>query len=148
MDPILILVADQARARVLMSETRTGNLLEISDMANPSGRAHEGDLVTGEKGTTSGRTNLHHANYHPTTVENTAIERSAEEFAISINTELERLVRSHHPSRIHIMAPPKFLGLLRAKRSKPVHALVEEEITKDVSKLSTEEIREHLPDFV
>jgi len=148
MDPILILVADQARARILMSETRASDPMEIADLVNPSGRAHEGDLITGEKGTTSGRTHISHANYHPTYTENNALERAAEEFAININTELERLVRSHRPARIHVIAPPKFLGLLRTKRSKPVQALIEEEIAKDISKLSMNEIREHLPDFV
>src|SRR5690554_5764105 len=148
MDPILILIADQARARILMSETRASSPMEISDLVNPQGRAHEGDLITGETGTTSGRPHIDHANYHPTYTENNALERAAEEFAININTELERLIRSHHPARIHVIAPPKFLGLLRAKRSKPVQALIEEEITKDISKLSLNEIREHLPDFV
>src|SRR5690606_33293447 len=45
MDPILILVADQARARILMSETRASSPMEISDLVNPQGRAHEGDLI-------------------------------------------------------------------------------------------------------
>ncbi len=148
MDPILILVADQARARVFMSKTRAGNLTEISDFANPEGRAHEGDLVTGETGGTSGRTSIDRSNMHPTYVENNAVDRVVEEFAISINAELEKLVVSHRPSRIHVIAPPKFLGMLRDKRSKPVSVLIEEEIAKDISKLSPDEIREHLPDFV
>ena len=148
MDPILILVADQARARVFMSKSRAGNLTEISDFANPAGRAHEGDLVTGETGGTTGRTHVDRSNMHPTYVENNAVDRAVEEFAISINGELEKLVQSHHPSRIHVIAPPKFLGLLRSKRSKPVSVLIEEEIAKDITKLSTDEIREHLPDFV
>lgn len=148
MEPILVVVADQARARIFLSETRVGQLLEVSDLANPEGRLHEGDLVTGETGQTSSRFGIAHSNYHPTTVENTALARSAERFAIAINEAMEKFVEKQRPTRIHVIAPPKFMGLLRAKWSKPVKMLIADEISKNVSAMDPEEIREHLPDYV
>ena len=52
MDPILVLVADQAHARFFKSSNRAAPLEEFEDLANPEARLHEGDLVTDRPGAT------------------------------------------------------------------------------------------------
>ena len=77
--------------------------------------------------------------------EKSALQKQAADFANELASEIEKLRAAGGLYRIYLVAPPKFLGLLRSGLNKSCTALVADEIGKDLVKHSIEDIRGHLP---
>ena len=134
-----IVAADASRARILQVMDRDERLAEVEEFANPEGRAHDRDLLADG-----------HARFHGTSgpgsdrEEPKATEHATELFAKRVSDYLDKARNDHRYDRLHVVAPPKFLGQLRKELGKEVQKLVTEELPKDLSWLSSRELEAKL----
>lgn len=70
----------------------------------------------------------------------------AEEFVREIVEYLTHARQEHQFDKLILVAPPLFLGVLRKHIPKALKQLVACEIDKDYTKLTSDEIRTHLPE--
>jgi len=132
-----IIAADASRARILQVMDRDGRLAEVEDFVNPDGHAHDRDLVTdahprfrGTSGPASDRE------------EPKATEHATELFVKQVSEYLDKARNAHRYDRLHLVAPPRFLGQLRKELDKEVQKLVTNELPKDLSGLSTRDLEQ------
>jgi len=69
-------------------------------------------------------------------------------FAREIVRFLDDARRKNSFVRLHVVAPPQFLGDLRGVMSTELHALVDTEINKDLTKLSVHDLTPQLQDLL
>ena len=134
-----ILAADASRARILQVMDREHRLAEIDDLYNPAARLNERELTSdaeprfrGSDGPGSDRE------------AKGAVEHEVETFAKAIGDYLDKARNSHRYDRLHLIAPPKFLGQLRKELGKEVGKLVADEMPKDLSWLNARELEKKL----
>src|SRR6267378_5023674 len=123
-----IVAADSSRARILRVVGREHRLVEIQDFVNPKGRMHDRELIT---------------DAHPRQ-ETTAVEHETELFAKEIDRYLDKARVKGLFDKLHLVAPPKFLGLLRHNLGKETAKRVAEEIDKDLSWLDVRELEKYV----
>jgi len=140
--PILVLVADGSRARFLRAEDGGSPLVETGDFVHPESRLRQQDLVSSGSGSgrDSGGYGMHSMGH-----ENAAHRRQPEAFARELCDEIDRLRGKGSLYRIYLIAPPAFLGHLRAALNKQSEDLVAGEIDKELVTASLDDIRSHLP---
>jgi protein required for attachment to host cells len=134
-----ILAADASRARILQVMDREHRLAEIDGLYNPTARLNERELTSdaeprfrGSDGPGSDRE------------AKGAVEHEVETFAKAIGEYLDKARNSHRYDRLHLIAPPKFLGQLRKELGKEVGKLVADEMPKDLSWLNVRELEKKL----
>jgi protein required for attachment to host cells len=142
--PTWILVADNSRARIFAAEKAASALEEISTLAFPEGRLHEGDLTT-DKG---GRSQAPGAGAHGINGDEAHKQENAERFASLICEDLEAARNQGRFSKLYIVAAPALLGQLRKQQSASLRQLVAGELDKNLTTQTPEAIRKHLPDFL
>ncbi len=134
-----IIAADSSRARILQVTDREKHLDEIEDLLNPEGRVHDRELIADA-----------HPRLHGTSgpgsdrEETSATQHATELFAKRVGDYLDRARTAHKYDRLHLVAPPKFLGQLRKELGKEVQKLVAEELPKDLSWLKARDLEERL----
>ena len=145
-----IIAADESRARVLQVAGRENHLAEIEDLINPAGRAFDRELTTdaaprfsghGGVGKPGGRSTGGPASDRD---EPSAHEHEAELFAKRVGEYLDKARNARRYDKLYLVAPPKFLGLLREKLNKEVEKLVVEELDKDLAWFDSREIERYL----
>ncbi|WP_136247143.1 host attachment protein [Halomonas borealis] len=132
-----IVVADAARARVF---TRDALQLEEQDsLVHAEGRLHEGDLVTDREGDVheSSATAARSAGG-----EGTASAHHQHLFAREVADRLYQARVDNRLGKLILVAPPRFLGLLRDKLDGPTAKTVIHSLAKDLTKASVADIRE------
>ena len=137
-----IIAADSSRARILQVTDRAQQLDEIDDLLNPEGRAHDRELISDAHSRFSG----HGGDGGPGSdrEETSATEHATALFAKRVGEYLDKARTAHRYDRLHLVAPPRFLGQLRKELGKEVQKLVAEELPKDLSWLGARDIRAHL----
>jgi len=133
-----IIAADSSRARILQVTDRAHDLAEIEDLLNPEGRVHDRELISDAHARFSG-----HAGGGPGSdrEETSATEHATERFAKRVGNYLESARTAHRYDRLHLIAPPKFLGQLRKELGKEVQKLVAAELPKDLSSLNARDLQ-------
>ena len=145
-----IIAADTSRARILQVMDREGRLAEVEDFANPAGRMDERELTSDSHPRWSGHGGMGkpggHSNSGPGSdrQETGASEHATELFAKQVCEYLDKARTAHRYDRLHLVAPPKFLGQLRKELGKEVEKLVTSELPKDLSWLSEQELEKRL----
>jgi len=136
-----IIAADSSRARILQVTDRQRELAEVEDLLNPEGRVPDRGLISDAHARFSG-----HAGGGPGSdrEEMSAAEHATELFAKRLGDYLDKARTGHRYDRLHLIAPPKFLGQLRKALGKEVQKLVAEELPKDLSWLNTRAIGQSL----
>ena len=145
MSKIWIVVADEAKARILSTEKSTEPLIALDELTSSEATMAEQDLVSDKPGRSfdsSGQ--RRHAMGNNTAPK----EQAAIRFAKELADYLEKNRQKKTYSKLIIVAAPRFLGLLRKERSKAVSDLVSLEVDKDLTMLETGKIREHLPQYL
>lgn len=129
-----IVTGDASRARILQVTGRN-RLEEIESFVNPKGRMADRELTTdahprlrGGAGPASDRQ------------ETGAVEHEVEAFAREIDRYLDQARMKKRFDRLFLVAPPRFLGLIRRELGKEVQKLVRDEIDKQLSALDPREI--------
>jgi len=137
-----ILIADGARAHLLLSEGRGKPLTEVPGSeqrqdirpdhemsAERPGRVHESANIARHA---IERDDLH--------------RREKERFAQSLASDLDRRLANHEYDRLVIAAAPETLGVIRSALSEKVQAVILGEVAKDLTKLPNPQVKAHLGD--
>jgi protein required for attachment to host cells len=136
-----IIAADSSRARILQVTDRQRALAEVEDLLNPEGRVHDRELISDAHARFSGPAGRGPGSDRE---EMSATEHAIELFAKRVGDYLDKARTAHRYDRLHLIAPPKFLGQLRKELGKEVQKLVAVELPKDLSWLNTREIEQSL----
>ena len=132
-----IIAADASRARILQVTDREQNLAEIEDLLNPEGRVENRELTTDAQPRFRGSGGGPGSDRE----EMSASEHATELFAKRVGDYLDKARTAHRYDRLHLIAPPKFLGQLRKELGKEVEKLVAAELPKDLAWLNAREIQ-------
>lgn len=142
---IWVLVADSARARLLGAAQRAAPLQDMEDLVYPQGRMHPKDVTSDLPGRAFDRQGQGRHAYEPPTDPK---EKAALEFARIIAHELEKARQEGRLERLHLIAAPEFLGLLRQQLHEPTKAIIASEAPRDLVMATVDQIRSALPDFL
>ncbi len=132
-----VIVADNARARIFSSDSTLLKLEEVEDFAHPEARLADRDLASDAAGRSTDGGDA----YAPAT---SPSEHEAESFAQLLAQRLKELHNEDHFESLMLVAPPKFLGLLRGRLQRPLDALVSRTVDKDLTTCSPDEIIDQL----
>ena len=137
-----IVVADEGRARLFTAAGPNAELEELEGLENPAARQHDRDLVSDQSGRTAnsatGRTTTLGPNERRKPHE-------AEAFADTIAERLKLARARGQLERIHIIAEPSFLGLLRKALDTQTARRVASTLDKGLTRHTPGEIRGALP---
>lgn len=138
--PTCVVACTTTGARFWRSRTRFGNWVLCAEFDNPDAAARESSLVSDRPGRAfdsfgSGR--------HAMTPGESAREHLARNFARKLAGELNRGLASGDFEHLVLIAPPSFLGFLRAALSGPARRAVVYEAAKDLTELDVESIRKY-----
>lgn len=146
-----IAIVDATRARLFTFEreaTVTGlrdELTEVIDLVNPARRRRPSELFSDTRPGTNRTGRLRytfddHRDAH--------IEQLDAEFARNVIAEIRRLVQIPRTDRLVLCASPNMLGELRdAADALRRDRLIIDELPRDLVKLTTPQIRDHLADY-
>ncbi|MBR2512854.1 MAG: host attachment protein [Halomonas sp.] len=138
-----IVVADAARARIFTRDAL--NLVEQESLVHAEGRLHEGDLITDRRGA-----DVHESmstTSRSSGEEGAASKHENELFAKEVVQRLYTARVENSMEKLIMVAPPKFLGLLREKLDPPTQKLVIHTLSKDLSKASVQDIQNAVSDL-
>ena len=138
-----IVVANAAHARIFTRDAL--DLTEHDSLVHAEGRLHEGDLVTDRRGA-----DVHESastSVRSSGEEGAATQHENELFAKKIAQRLYSARVDNSMAKLIMVAPPKFLGLLREKLDNTTHKLVIHTLAKDLSKASLADIQNAVSDL-
>jgi len=139
-----ILVADNTRARIFTAETPASPLEEIADFSHTEGRLHDREITSDLPGRIKSANAVGHAFEQPTDPKKHEIDN----FARHIGHFLEDAYNANRFEQLIIVAGPSFLGLLRSHLQEQVKQRVRFELNKEITMLSADDIRQHLPQYL
>lgn len=144
-----IVSGDASRARVLQV-TGPNELEEVQDFINPRARQQGREQLTdahprfnghgGVGAPGSGRTGGPGSDREETS----PADLETEKFSKEIGRFLDEARMQRRYDRLFLIAPPRFLGMVRKELGKEVRKLVRDEIDKDLSWLDAREIDAYL----
>jgi protein required for attachment to host cells len=132
-----VIVADNGRARIFASKTGVRQLEEMEGFVHSEAHLANQDIDADA----AGRSRDPHGSLDHAT---SAREHESQMFAKSLARHLKELHNDHHFEQLVLVAPPRFLGLLRQELPKPLDKLVSQSIDKDLTRSSLEDIVDHL----
>ena len=136
-----VLVAESSRAKFYTAKNRADPITEIEVLVHPEGRLHEGDLVSDSAGSDGGSVGQ---GRHIMNDKTSAKELEACSFAKLLADRLDSARIKGKFSKLVLVAPPAFLGLLRENLSKEVMAMVSNQVHKNLVQKPAETVREYL----
>jgi protein required for attachment to host cells len=136
-----VLVAESSRAKFYTARNRSAPITEIEALAHPEGRLHEGDLVSDSAGSDGGSVGQ---GRHIMNDKTSAKEQEACGFAKDLANRLDSARNRGEFSKLVLVAPPFFLGLLRDNLSKEVMAMVSNQVHKNLVQKPAETVRAYL----
>ena len=128
-----IVVADNSRARIFSSNIRFSELSEEEDFVHNSAHLLNQELVADA----AGKSVDQHGSLDPAS---SAKQHELETFAKSLARHLKELHNNDHYETLVLVAPPKFLGLLRGELHSPLDKLVSKTIDKDLTQSNIDEL--------
>ena len=145
MSKIWIVVADEAKSRILATDKTTEPLVELDGLTSPEATMSKQSLVSDKSGRSfdSGGQGRHAMGNKTDPKEQIAIR-----FAKELADYLEKNRQKKTYIKLFIIAAPHFLGLLRKELSKGVSELVSLEVDKNLTALEPDSIRKHLPEYL
>lgn len=132
-----IIVADSARARILVKRSATAKIEEIEGFVHREAHLRNQDLVSDAPG----RPRNTHGSLDAST---SPRDHQADLFARSLTRHLKDLHNQQHFDHLILIAPPRFLGILRHNLPGPLDKLVNNSIDKDLTVASVEDIAKHI----
>ena len=141
---ILVLVADGALARLLAAHSQASDLDDWQHFEHPRSRARNRDLTSDGPGT--GRGSAAYGR-HTMGHEGEPHRHEEEAFATELCAQLDAAL-PQGISKIYLIAPARFLGMLRKAISKHAKKLVVKELELDLVGADNRAIRHHLPQFL
>jgi len=139
-----ILIADSTRARVFTADSSASPLEEIEGFTHSESRLHDREITSDLPGKIKSTGAGGHAFEQPTDPKKHEIDN----FAHSLAQHLEKAYNENRFEQLLIVAAPTFLGLLRSHLSEQVKKRVRFELNKELTLLSADDIRQHLPQYL
>ncbi|HKY01775.1 MAG TPA: host attachment protein [Burkholderiales bacterium] len=136
-----VLAADASRARIFQVLDDNQTVTEIETFIHPSGRESDRDLTTAPQGRFRGGGD---PSGHSAPERTTPTEHEANVFSKEVSDYLERARNEQRYEHLRLIAPPKFLGMLRQHLTKDAQRLIDKEIPKDISWHDTSEIERYI----
>ena len=137
-----ILVADSSRAKIFETFGPADLAREIEEFEHPEGRAHNRDLRSDAQGRYYGKGERQQGHVAPPQVSPT--DHEAELFAKQLSDHLDKARTAHRYERLCIIAPPKFLGMVRNHLDHEVEKLIAATSAKDIAWLDARSIAEFI----
>jgi len=134
-----ILVADASRARVLRLNSNESAPKVVDERHHPASRAKASDLVAGDRGRTQPR-NRNDPRGAAMAYSTPPKEVEAEAFAREITDHLRLALARNEYDHLVLVAPPEFLGVLRALLDGPVSKSVTTSVAKDYTRERPEDV--------
>ena len=132
-----VIVADNARARIFGSHTVMNRLEEMEGFVHPEAHLSNQDLV----GDSAGKSVDQHGSLDPATSPKVHEEQ---DFARLLGKHLKELYNQQHFEQLILIAPPKFLGMLRNALPGPLDQLVTLTIDKDLTNADADTLIEYI----
>ena len=137
-----LLVADAAKARLFEIPRKGADPLEIACFTHPDSRSPGLHTDQGRLGRTQESANpARHAIEPHTTLQ----EKHAMQFADLLCDAIRQGRMENHYEQLVLMAPPRFLGVLRDRLDEQSLKCVVAEVGNDLLALSPAELRAYLP---
>ncbi len=136
-----LVVADSSKARIFLTDSRTGPIKEIESIVHTEARLPEHEMTSDQPGKSSGSGS---AGGHAYQSKVSPKEQENINFAKSIANELDDARKKEKFKQIILVSPPDFLGNLRHNLNSQTRKLVYFELAKNFSQLKAEEINAHL----
>jgi protein required for attachment to host cells len=133
-----ILIADSSRARIFEKKEREKHLTEVEDFVDAEGRATSKELRSDGRGRFYGKGERDQGHTAEPAV--SPVEHENDLFAHTLARYLDDARKANSYNRLYLIAPPKFLGLIRASLEDEVKKMVHGELQKDISTLSAQEV--------
>lgn len=134
-----VLVAESGRARIFAWSPRTGRLSEMLDLVHPRSRHHPRDITTDLPGRSFDSLGGARHAMEPATDPK---RHEAETFAREIAGHLERAGGQQRYEELVLIAPPRFLGLLREHLGDAARTRVSREIHKNLARADADAVRQ------
>jgi len=140
-----ILIANASRARLYRQHGRSGSWRTVQEFQHPESSAMGRDLRTDRPGRVqqrmaSGRSAAAEPHVPPKRLE-------AAHFARELATQLSASLRDAGAARLVLVAPPRFLGLLRKELDAPLRAHVVESLNADLTSVGVAELPKRLTEL-
>lgn len=129
MPKCLVVVADGSRARLFESGGIGTRLVEREDLSHPESRLHARELTADLPGTSFDRTGRGRHSMEPST-DPKRVE--IKDFAHTLAARVEAARAREGVQQVVLVAPPRFLGLLREGLSEQSRRLVVREVVRDI----------------
>ncbi|ADP71797.1 Host attachment protein [Rhodomicrobium vannielii ATCC 17100] len=137
-----ILIADGARARLLLSEGRTKALTEVPSSDERQTLKPDHELERDRPGRVHESANVsRHAIERPDLHQ---VEK--EKFAVALAAKLDKRLENDEFDRLLVVAAPETLGVIRTALSEKLRAVVLGEVPKDLTKVPNGSVREYIGD--
>lgn len=136
----LVLVVDQAEARIFSCRGYPAKLNLLAELDNSEGRLKEGDLVSDVQGRTFEGPGLPKSAYEPPV---SAKETSVIRFLRDVVSQLKKICNGKQRDLV-VIAGPRVLGWIRPELVNLSGVKVVREIHKDLSEQSPKEIENYL----
>jgi protein required for attachment to host cells len=140
-----ILIADAARARVLLASAPGVPLAQVPGLQLEAEHQKTSEIVSDKAGRTFQSVGSGRSAYEAHEDPHRALKKT---FAHQLSDMLAEKASAGAFDRVVLVAPPAFLGDLRATMSEAVRGRVHAEIAKDLTRTPNDEIRSHLGDLV
>ena len=142
-----ILVARDAGARVFEARGRGKGLGLLDTIEHPEGRAHDRDLASDRPGRSFRKDSGDPRRAAMSRAEGPR-DRAVSDFARAVSDRLQRARVANQYDQLVLVAPPRFLGLLRSSLDGPTTHLVVGSMDKDLAMKNETELIEHLHEIV
>ena len=137
-----VVAADASRARIFELSEPDQSLREVDDLVNPEGRLAEREVQVEPKGRFYGKGERNQAHTAEPAVQ--PVEHEVELFSKRVGHYLDHAYTEHRFDKLLLIAPPKFLGLMRQNIGAQARKAVEDEIPKDLAWFQDKELEEYL----
>lgn len=143
-----VIAADASRARIFQVLGRNESIEELETFVHMEGRQMDRELRTDAQGQyfSVGAQGSNAKMGHAAEERTSPTEHAADVFSKTLSDYLEKARTQHKYDQLCLIAPPKFLGLLRQNLSKEAQKLVEKEIPKDISWFNPRDIESYIKD--
>jgi protein required for attachment to host cells len=136
-----IVVAESARARIFTRSGIGGKLQEVADLSHPESRLHVRELTSDLPGRSF---DSHGEGRHGMEQATDPKEQEAQAFAVEIARHVERSHGECSFDSLILVAPPKFLGRLRAELSKATRESLVGELDKNLVEADKKTLEQQL----
>ena len=147
MSNVWILVAHESGARVFENHGPGKGIQLVEELDHPQGRERDGDLDADRPGR-SFRKNSGDPRRAAMSRNEGPHDRVVGAFARDLAHRLQQGRVEHRFDRLVLVAPPRFLGLLRSSLDAPTQDLVVGSLNKDLIRTEEPELVEHLGEVI